>query len=166
MKDINNFEELFVHQLRDLLSVENQTKHLMPKMADISEDRELKEIFEKHAEETRKHHAKVKECLEMLQAPTSPEICHAMVGLITEADELIDSIRDPKVRDAALVTMAQRMHHYEIAGYGTAVAHAKVLGHKDIARKLEQILEDEGKMDKKLSKMAEKKLNSRALAAR
>lgn len=164
MNDITTFEELFVHQLRDLLSVEDQTRHLMPKMAELAQDSDLQKLFQAHSKETQKHHARIKECLESLDAPTRPETCHAMVGLITEADELIDSIRDSDVRDAALVSMAQRIQHYEIAGYGTAVAHAKVLGHKDIAKKLEQNLEDEGKTDKKLTKLAQKKLNSRAMA--
>lgn len=165
MNQINTFKDYLVHQLRDLLFTTEQMTMLLPKMASLTEHDKLRKVLDERTETSQKHSKLVKECLQILDARQSPVTCEAMVGIITEGDHLLDSIDDKEVRDSAIIATAQRMQHYEITGFGTAKSHALQLDEVDVAEKLETVLKNEKKIDKKLTKLAEKSVNKRALAA-
>jgi len=164
MTKINTFRDLLVHQIRDLLSSAKQMSLLMPRMADLASNKELKKTLSERGERSENHKNLLMECLDDLKAPKSPETCQAMIGLITEGDELLRDVDDQEVRDAALIVIAQRIHHYEIAGYGTAKSHAEKMDERSVAERIDVILKEEKKLDKKLSKLAEDSINEKALA--
>lgn len=159
---MKNLEELFEHQLKDLYSAENQLLKALPKMAENATDAKLKKAFEEHLKETEKHKSRLEEVCTELDIDPKGETCKAMKGLIKEADDFMKEVKDKEVKDAGMIAEAQRIEHYEISGYGTAVRYAKELGHKDIAKKLQLTLDDEYKADKTLNDMAEKRLNKKA----
>lgn len=159
---MKNLQDLFEHQLKDLYSAESQLIKAMPKMQKKASDEKLKQALEKHLEETKEQKNRLKEvCSELGIKPTGEE-CKAMKGLIEEAESFLKEKADDDVRDAGIIAEAQRIEHYEISGYGTAVRYAKELGHKDIAKKLQQTLDEEYKTDTDLTKMAESRLNREA----
>lgn len=159
---MKNLEDLFEHQLKDLYSAESQLVDALPKMIKASHDSKLKKAFEGHLEETKDHKKTLEEiCKELSIKPTGEE-CKAMKGLVKEAESMIDEKADPDVKDAGLIAEAQRVEHYEISGYGTAVRFAKELGHDSIAKKLQKTLDEEYNADKKLNDLAEKRLNEKA----
>jgi len=159
---MKNLQDLFEHQLKDLYSAESQLIKAMPKMQKKASDEKLKQALEKHLEETKEQKNRLKEvCSELGIKPTGEE-CKAMKGLIEEAESFLKEKADDDVRDAGIIAEAQRIEHYEISGYGTAVRFAKELGHKEIAKKLQQTLDEEYKTDTDLTKMAESRLNREA----
>ena len=161
MKDLKG---LFEHQLKDLYSAETQLVEALPKMVSNANNGKLKKAFEDHLEETKNQKKRLEEiCTELNIKPTG-EKCKAMEGLIKEAKGFIDEAEDDDVMDAGLIAEAQRVEHYEISGYGTAVRFAKELGHKDIAKKLQQTLDEEYNADNALDKLAEGRLNREAIA--
>ncbi len=160
---MKNLEELFEHQLKDLYSAESQLLKALPKMAEHATDAKLKKAFEDHLEETKKHKSRLEEVCKELEIDPKGETCKAMKGLVQEADDFMKDAKDKEVKDAGMIAEAQRVEHYEISGYGTAVRYAKELGHKDIAKKLQMTLDEEYKADKTLNDMAEKRLNKKAI---
>ena len=160
---MKNLEELFEHQLKDLYSAESQLLKALPKMAEHATDAKLKKAFEDHLEETKKHKSRLEEVCKELDIDPKGETCKAMKGLVQEADDFMKDAKDKEVKDAGMIAEAQRVEHYEISGYGTAVRYAKELGHKDIAKKLQMTLDEEYKADKTLNDMAEKRLNKKAI---
>ncbi len=161
---IQNLTDLLAHELRDLLNAENQMTRLMGRMADLAHHEKLAELFEEHQKETGDHIERLKQSLRAMGREATPVHCHAMAGLITEGDSLLTNISDLETRDAALVGLAQKIQHYEMAGYGTARGHAEALGHKELVKTLQKTLDEEAKFDKKLSKLAEKNANEKAMA--
>ncbi len=161
MKDL---KELFEHQLKDLFSAESQLIKALPKMAKNANDDKLKAAFENHLEETKEHKSRLEAICKELNISPSGETCKAMQGLIKEAESFLEEDASAEVRDAGLIADAQRVEHYEIAGYGTVVRYAKELGHKDIAAKLQKTLDEEYDADNKLDKLAEGRLNKKAKA--
>lgn len=159
MKDL---KELFEHQLKDLYSAETQLIKALPKMAKNANDKKLKEAFENHLEETKEQKERLAEICKELGIKPTGETCKAMKGLIEEAEDFLKEDASAEVRDAGLIADAQRVEHYEIAGYGTVVRYAKELGHKDIAKKLQKTLDEEYNADNKLDKLAEGRLNKKA----
>ncbi|HKJ47989.1 MAG TPA: ferritin-like domain-containing protein [Christiangramia sp.] len=159
MKDL---KELFEHQLKDLFSAESQLIKALPKMAKNSHDEKLKKAFESHLEETKEHKSRLEVICKELNISPNGETCKAMKGLIEEAEDFLKEDASEEVRDAGLIADAQRVEHYEIAGYGTVVRYAKELGHKDIAAKLQKTLDEEYDADNKLDKLAEGRLNKKA----
>lgn len=159
MKDLN---ELFEHQLKDLYSAEDQLTKALPKMVKNAKDTKLKKAFEDHLEETKEHKKRLKEICDDLDIDPSGETCKAMKGLIKEAEDFLDEVKDDDVKNAGMIAEAQRVEHYEISGYGTAVRYAKELGHDDVAKKLQKTLDEEYNADKKLNDLAEKRLNDKA----
>jgi ferritin-like metal-binding protein YciE len=159
---MKNLKDLFEHQLKDLYSAESQLIEALPKMAKTASDDKLKKAFESHLEETKEHQKRIKEICEELGIKPTGEECKAMKGLIKEAEEFIKEDAEKDVKDAGLVAEAQRVEHYEISGYGTAVRYAKELGHDDIAKKLKKTLDQEYGADEKLNKLAEGRLNKEA----
>ncbi|WP_026753599.1 ferritin-like domain-containing protein [Sediminibacter sp. Hel_I_10] len=161
MKDLKG---LFEHQLKDLYSAESQLIAALPKMAEKASDSKLKKAFEDHLEETKNQKLRLEEICEQLEIKPTGEKCQAMAGLIKEATGFMEEAEGDKVMDAGLIAEAQRVEHYEIAGYGTAVRFAKELGHVDIAKKLQQTLDEEYDADNKLDKLAESRVNQKAKA--
>lgn len=159
MKDL---KDLFEHQLKDLHSAESQLMKALPKMKEHAKDDKLKKAFEKHLKETEGHKKQIEEICEDLGIKPTGEKCKAMEGLVKEAESFLKEDVDKEVVDAGLIAEAQRVEHYEISGYGTAIRFAKELGHDDIATKLKKTLDEEYKTDDLLTKMAEGRLNKKA----
>ena len=161
MKDLQG---LFEHQLKDLYSAETQLIEALPKMMEHANDSNLKDAFSSHLEETKKQKSRIEDiCREVGIEPTG-ETCNAMKGLIEEAEGFFGEASSEDVMDAGLIAEAQRVEHYEISGYGTAVRYAKELGHTGIASKLQETLDEEYKADEKLDKLAEGRLNKEAIS--
>ncbi|CDF80319.1 conserved hypothetical protein (DUF892) [Formosa agariphila KMM 3901] len=159
---MKTLKDLFEHQLKDLYSAENQLIKALPKVAKKASDSALKKAFESHLEETKAHKERIKEICDELDIKATGETCKAMKGLIKEAESFMEEAEDKEVMDAGLIAEAQRVEHYEISAYGTAVRYAKELGHKDIAAKLQKTLDEEYDADNKLDKLAEGRLNKKA----
>jgi ferritin-like metal-binding protein YciE len=152
---LNTIEDLFHQELKDLYSAENQLVKALPKMAKAATNEELKAGFEEHLEQTKGHVERLNQIGEQLGVKLTGHKCKAMEGLVEEGSEMISEDAEDSVRDAGLIGAAQRVEHYEIAGYGTARALATRLGHGDAAELLEQTLEEEKETDVKLTTLAE-----------
>jgi ferritin-like metal-binding protein YciE len=159
---LNTLEDLLVHELKDLYSAETQLVKALPKMAKAASHQELKSAFEDHLEQTEGHVERLTEIAEILGKKLSGQTCKAMKGLVQEGADLISEGAEPAVRDAGLIGAAQRVEHYEIAGYGTARCLADQLGHSEVADLLEQTLEEEKDTDEKLSELATSGINAEA----
>lgn len=160
--DLDNLENVLVLQLRDLLSAEEQLIEALPKMADAARAPELKSAFQTHLMETRQQKNRLQQAFRLLGKKAESETCDAMNGLIAEGQEIIGLDGDPDAKDAALIAAAQRVEHYEIAGYGCARAFARRLGHHEVAALLQETLEEEANADKILTHVAESWVNAEA----
>lgn len=163
-RTMKNLQELFENQIKDLYSAETQLINALSKMTDHANDSNLKTVFDKHLEETKHHQTVLKNICDELNIKPTGEKCNAMEGLIKEATEFISAAETDEVMDAGLIAEAQRIDHYEISGYGTAVRIAKELGHNEIAMKLQKSLDDEYNSNKVLDRLAESRLNREAIA--
>ncbi|TDU40449.1 ferritin-like metal-binding protein YciE [Gelidibacter sediminis] len=163
---MKTLDDLFEHQLQDLYSAETQLLKAIPKMAESATDAKLKKAFEDHLKETENHKKRLEEVCDDLGIDPKGEKCKGMEGLIKEAESFIKEKKDDDVNNAGLIADAQRIEHYEISGYGTAVRYAKELGHKSVATKLQKTLDEEYSADEKLDKMAEQRLNKKAKASK
>lgn len=152
---LDSLHNLFVDQLKDLYSAENQLVEALPKMVEAASSSELREAFEHHLEQTREHVHRLDQVFIELGEDAYGEVCEAMEGLVEEGSEAIEARGNPTVKDAALIAAAQRVEHYEIAGYGTVRTYAHELGYNDAANLLQRTLDEEGEADKKLTKIAE-----------
>lgn len=155
MERLNNLHDLFIHELHDLYSAEQQITAALPKMANAASSAELRQAFEKHLDETRNHVSRLEEIFAMLKVSKEGHKCQGMEGLIKEGDAIMQMQGDATVKDAALIAAAQRIEHYEIAGYGTARTYAEQMDHDDVADLLQDTLDEEGKSNKMLTKLAE-----------
>lgn len=163
-KDIETFEDLFLHQLQDVYYAENQITKALPKMIEKATDSGLRQAFELHLTETNTQVQRLEKIFDMLGEKAKAATCPAIDGIIKEANEVAGEIADKAVLDAALIASAQAVEHYEITRYGTLVVWAKQIGRDDIATFLKQTLDEEYATDDKLTKMAETKLNAKAEA--
>lgn len=161
----NPLEELLVDELKDLYSAENQMVKALPRMAKAAGSPDLKRAFERHLEETRRHVERLDQISNQLDVRLSGKRCKGMSGLIDEGKEIIEEDLDQDALDAGLIGAAQKIEHYEIAGYGTARTHAEMLGYNKVARLLQQTLNEEGATDKKLTALAENIINVEAVQA-
>lgn len=161
-KDISSFEDLFLLELGDLYDAENRLLKALPKMAEAADSPSLKNAFSQHMEQTKRQVSRLEQIFVQLGKPANRETCDAMKGLISEGEEIIDANADPMVKDAALIGAAQRVEHYEIAGYGTARTFAEHLGHTDAVRLLQLTLDEEKETDRKLTELAEQSINIKA----
>jgi len=152
---INSMEDLFVDQLRDLYNAEDQLIQALPQMAQAASSSELKTGLQQHLEQTRNHKQRLDRVFSDLGMSASGQKCEAMEGLIKEGQEALQISGDPLVKDAAIIAAAQRVEHYEIAGYGTVRTFADQLGYSDAKDLLQQTLNEEGEADKKLTALAE-----------
>jgi ferritin-like metal-binding protein YciE len=151
----NTLRNLFVEELRDLLDAENRLVKALPKLAKASDSDELRSGFEGHLEQTKEHVERLKKILTSLGEKAVAKKCPAMAGLVEEGDEMINGEFEASVKDAALISAAQRVEHYEIAAYGCVHAWAELLGEEDATELLEKTLEEEKDTDEKLSELAE-----------
>jgi ferritin-like metal-binding protein YciE len=161
-KDIKTMDDLFVHTLRDIYYAEKQIVQALPDMIEKSNDSQLKQGFEHHLGETENHVTRLEQVFRLLGQEPRMVDCPAIDGILDEADEVAGEVEDKSVLDAALIAAAQAVEHYEITRYGTLIAWAKELGRNDCATLLQQNLEEEKAADKKLTAMAESKVNRRA----
>jgi ferritin-like metal-binding protein YciE len=163
-EELNSLQDLFVNQIQDLYDAENRLVEALPKMADAAHSPQLKQAFQSHLEETRGHVTRLEQVFEALGQPPKRETCQAMKGLIAEGEEAIKAKGDPAVKDAALIAAAQRVEHYEMAGYGTARTFAEQLAQDRSAAVLEQTLKEEKAADQKLNAIAKSSVNTQAAA--
>jgi ferritin-like metal-binding protein YciE len=154
MPRLTHLSDLLVSELQDLYSAENQLVNALPKMAAAASHVELQAGFTEHLEQTREHVARLERAIELLGASPQGRTCQAMQGLIAEGEELLAEDANPAVRDAALIAAAQRVEHYEIAGYGTARTFAELLSQDEVAEILQETLDEEGETDRRLSELA------------
>jgi ferritin-like metal-binding protein YciE len=154
--------DLFVHELKDLYSAENQIIKALPKMAKAASSAELQQAFEHHLEQTKEQVARLESIFEKLEISPRGKKCKAVEGLIEEGKEVLDEDADEAVRDAALIGAAQRVEHYEIAAYGCARTYARLLGEDEAAELLQQTLDEEADTDKKLTELAQRTINVEA----
>lgn len=159
---LDSLNDLYVNELKDLYSAENQLLKALPKMAKAADAPELRAAFEEHLEVTRGQVARLETIFAELGEKARGKKCKAMEGLIEEGKELLGEDADPAVLDAALISAAQKVEHYEIAGYGCARTYARLLGYEDAARLLQATLDEEGEADKKLTGLAETVINVEA----
>ncbi len=152
---LNSLDDLLLYELQDLYSAEQQLTKALPKMKDAATSSDLKSAFEEHLDETRNQVQRLEQAFDHLGKRTKAEHCEAMEGLLKEGQEVMGLNGDPAVKDAALISAAQRVEHYEMAGYGSAHAYAKQLGHSDVASLLKKTLNEEESADKKLNKIAQ-----------
>lgn len=158
----HSLHELFEAQIKDLYSAENQIIKALPKMAKSATNPQLRTAFEKHLEETRGQVARLEQIAEELDFSPKGKKCKGCEGLIEEGKEVMEEFEEDTL-DAGLIGAGQKVEHYEIAGYGTARAHAELLGYTKPARLLQQTLDEEIRADKKLSQLAESVVNVEAL---
>jgi ferritin-like metal-binding protein YciE len=162
---MKNLEDLFVHELKDLYSAEKQLVKALPKMAKAASSDELRSAFENHLTETEEQVARLEKIFDDLKLANGRVMkCKGMEGLIEEGKELMDNADADDVCDAALICAAQRVEHYEIAGYGCARAFAEQLGHRAAASLLQQTLEEESAANELLTKIALSQVNEEAMA--
>jgi ferritin-like metal-binding protein YciE len=160
---LNSLKDLYLEELKDLYSAEKQLLRALPKMAKEAQSEELAESFELHLEETKGQIDRLEMIFRGLKASPGGHKCEAMAGLIKEGEEVMKSDSDPDVLDAAMIAQAQRVEHYEIAGYGCARTYAKLLGREGDVTLLQETLDEEGRTDKKLTKLAERVINQKAM---
>lgn len=161
---LESLQDLLVHELKDLYSAENQLVKALPKMTKAAESEDLKAAFEEHLDQTKTQIERLETIFEELGVSPKGKKCKAMEGLIEEGSELISEDAEPSVKDAALIAAAQKVEHYEIAGYGCARTYAQLLGMDKAAELLQETLDEEGETDKKLTELAESVVNVEAQA--
>jgi ferritin-like metal-binding protein YciE len=159
---LKTLKDLFLDELRDLLSAEKQLVKALPKMAAAAANPVLQSGFEKHLRETENQVERLKQVFEVIGETARAKTCVAMEGLIEEGGEIIEEDAEPAVKDAALIAAAQKVEHYEIAAYGTLVTWAGMLGHKKAVTLLSQTLKEEKATDDKLTQLAETSVNPAA----
>ena len=161
---LSNLNDVFEHGLKDLYSAEKQLVEALPKMAEAASNDKLKKAFEKHLEVTKEQLKRVEEIGKELGKTVTGHTCEGMKGIIKEGESIVKDGKKGHALDAALIGAAQRVEHYEIVAYGTAVAHVEELGHKDAAKKLQKTLDEESKANELLTDLAESTINQKAEA--
>jgi ferritin-like metal-binding protein YciE len=161
---VETIEELFVDELKDLYSAEKQITKSLPKLAKAATAPELKDAFESHLDETFGQIERLDKIFEMLGRNPRGKTCNGMKGVLEEGAEVLDETDEGSVRDAALISAAQRVEHYEMAGYGCVREYATLLGQQEIAQLLDETLAEEKAADSKLGELA-KQINPEALRA-
>ena len=156
---LNTLKDLYIHEIKDLYSAEKQLIKALPKMAKAATNEELAAGFRAHLEQTKKHAERLEKILSDQSQSTRGAKCKGMEGLIAEGSGMIEEEADDEVRDAGLISAAQRVEHYEIAGYGTARTYAELLGDKEAVKVLQTTLNEEAETDKKLTALATSSIN-------
>lgn len=160
----NDLQELFLDELADVYSAEQQLIKALPKVAKNADSDELREAVEEHLEQTKEHAKRLEEVARGLDQSIKRKTCAAMKGLVEEANEVMREQKGSSALDAAIIAGAQKIEHYEIASYGTLIAWANQLGYSEQVEELQQTLEEEKETDEKLTSLAEEMANQRAQA--
>ena len=160
---LDTLEKLYISELRDLYSAENQLLKALPKMAKGASSNELKDAFEKHLEQTKGHVERLEQIFEQLDESPKGKTCHGMRGLIEEGSEILKEKGEGSVLDAGIIVAAQKVEHYEIAGYGSVRTFANLLGKDEAASLLQFTLEEESETNELLNRLAEGIVNPEAL---
>jgi ferritin-like metal-binding protein YciE len=155
-------EDLFLETLKDMYSAEKQLVRALQKMSKAANSEELKEAFETHREETEGQIERIEQVFERLDKPARAKTCEAIKGLVEEANEVAKDFKGSDALDAGLISAAQAVEHYEISRYGTLKAWATELGMRDVAKLLDQTLQEEKKTDQLLNQLAESRANQEA----
>ncbi len=161
---VKTVQDLFVEELRDIYHAEKQILKALPKLAKNATHPELKQVFELHLEQTKGQIDRLEQVFEQLDVAKRGKRCEAMEGLLEEARSTMEEIEDKSVLDVGMIVNQQKIEHYEIAGYGSLVALAKQLGHKEAASLLEETLKEEKETDQKLNQVALSVANQKAAA--
>ena len=161
-KDIKTMDDLFLHTLQDIYYAENKILKSLPDMVEHANNAQLKQGLKSHLGETQGHVKRIEQVFQMLNQKPKAVTCPAIDGIIEEAEEVTGEVEDKNVLDAAIIAAGQAVEHYEITRYGSLIAWAKQLGKNDVARVLEQTLNEEKAADKKLTSIAEGSVNLRA----
>jgi ferritin-like metal-binding protein YciE len=161
-KDIKSMDDLFVHTLRDIYYAERQILKALPEMIEKSSDPQLKQGFQAHQGETKNHVTRLEQVFRLQGQEPKGLDCPAIDGIIEEAEDVAGEVEDKSVLDAALIAAAQAVEHYEITRYGSLIAWAKELGRNDCAALLQQNLDEEKAADRKLTSIAESRINRMA----
>jgi len=161
-KDIKTMDDLFTHVMQDVYYAENQIMKSLPEMIDMATNRELKTALKSHLGETENQVKRLEQAFQLLGMQAKGVDCPAIDGIIDEAEEITGEIADKDVLDAVIIAAAQAVEHYEITRYGTLVAWAEQLGRDAVAKLLKQTLDEEKSTDKKLTTLAERKVNLKA----
>lgn len=160
--ELASLRDLYISELRDLYSAENQILKALPKMAKAASSTELQDAFREHLEQTKTHVERLERIFDRLDTSPKGRKCYGIEGLIEEGKELMGEDAEPEVMDAGLIAAAQKVEHYEMAGYGCVRTYARVLGEDEAADLLQQTLDEEGETDKKLTSLAETLINLEA----
>ena len=163
---MDSLKDLYIDELKDLYNAENQLVKALPKMARKASAPELQRAFQEHLTVTKTHVSRLEKIFQGMGEKPTGKTCKAMKGLVEEGKEVIEEDGDPSVLDAALIGAAQRVEHYEMAGYGVARTFARQLGENKAADLLQMTLDEEGDADKKLTGIAEGSINQKAEDAR
>lgn len=161
---LQTLRDLYVHELKDLYSAEQQLIKALPKMAKAATNEELAAGFKEHLEQTREHAQRLERVLSALGQTTRGPKCQGMKGIVAEGAEMIEEEGDDEVKDAGLIAAAQRVEHYEMAGYGTARTYAELLDDNEGVKLLSQTFKEEKETDEKLTKLAKSAINVSAAA--
>ncbi|MGE5402953.1 MAG: ferritin-like domain-containing protein [Ignavibacteriales bacterium] len=159
---IDSLKKLYLDELRDLISSENQIIEVLPKMINSASSKELKNAFNEHLEVTKRQLQRLTEVFRNMNEVSSGKTCKAMQGIIAEGEEMMKQTKDPEVIDAALIASAQRVEHYEIAAYGVVRTYAEILGDEDARDLLQTTLDEEKETDRKLTELAVNSINIEA----
>jgi ferritin-like metal-binding protein YciE len=160
---VKTTQDLLIDELRDIYHAEKQLVKALPKMAKAAKNGKLRQAFEHHLGETNTHVERLEQVFDKLDTRSRGKPCQAMEGLIEEAKEMMEEIKTPEVLDVALIAGAQKVEHYEIASYGTVHALAEACGQSEVAKLLDQTLQEEKETDKKLNQIAISDVNKTAL---
>jgi ferritin-like metal-binding protein YciE len=164
-KKMTSLHDLLVHELHDLYDAEHRILKALPKMQKKATHEELADGFAQHFKETEGQVKRLEKAFKLLGEKPKKETCDAMKGLVAEGDKALKEPMEKDVRDAAIIAAAQRVEHYEMAGYGSARTFAAMLGYDEVAALLQETLEEEANTDKKLSTLAEQVVNLDAINA-
>jgi ferritin-like metal-binding protein YciE len=153
---VNAIDALFVEELKDLYSAKNQITEALPKLIKAASSEDLRSAFEHHLRETEGHVQRLEQVFQMLGSSPKGKACDGMKGVLDEGSEMLHETAEGNVRDAALISAAQRVEHYEMAAYGTVRSYAEHLGQSQVSQILEKTLREEKAADKKLTEISQK----------
>lgn len=159
MAKLRTLHDLFIHELKDLYDAEHQILEALPLMIEAATHPELKQAFEEHRKQTEEQVNRLEEVFDMLGEEAKRQTCDGMKGVLKEGHKVLTEKMEDNVRDAALITAAQRVEHYEIAGYGAVVTFARLMEHEEEADLLQETLDEEGEADHILTEIAERVVN-------
>jgi ferritin-like metal-binding protein YciE len=151
---LENLQQLFVKELRDLYDAEKQITDALPKLIDAAHNSELKNALQEHLHVTKRQISRLDQVFVLLNEKPTGETCKGMKGLLKEGDDIVSAGGDPSTVDAGIISAAQRVEHYEMAGYGTVRTYAELLGQQEMARLLQQTLDEEKEADQTLTQIA------------